>query len=230
MMANKLIEDLRRQMRMLLVVKLKFDKECAGPGHVWCDISHVDLKVRNEYDKCHKLAWTRIANLLRRMHVEKVNMNLVFDIFRKWRASMLKGSEEVYEKLSSFLNENPNKPVNKKRKRRLDAYIKVHRENFGDPGNDYDQFFKDNMMTLLTWERKLVKQHLKTKKFKKSDERQQSNNDVCSICLAEKKAPQQVVEFSCGHEFHLRCGFKWIINKTVCPMCRALIYVVFPDE
>ena len=227
MKANKLTKELHRQMRILLKAKLKFDKECEGPGHVWWDLSHIDLKVKNEYYKCHKLAWTRIPNLLRRMYVEKMNMELVFDDFRTWRASLLKGSEEVYEKLSSFLEENPNKLINKKRKRRLDAYIELNRKEFGDPGPDYDNVFKGYMMTLPKFVRKFYKENLKTKKYRKMDERQ---HDVCAICIAEKKASQQIVQLSCCHEFHFRCAFKWIINKALCPLCRALIYVELPDE
>ena len=53
----------------------------------------------------------------------------------------------------------------------------------------------------------------------------------CSICLEEAKeeATGYVTIKTCGHVFHRKCLFGWIIMHGSCPLCQRDIFDV-PDQ
>lgn len=42
----------------------------------------------------------------------------------------------------------------------------------------------------------------------------------CSICFTNVQKVTQVKTLSCGHDFHMKCVWKWIVKNPSCPICR----------
>ncbi|KAH7834902.1 hypothetical protein Vadar_020765 [Vaccinium darrowii] len=43
---------------------------------------------------------------------------------------------------------------------------------------------------------------------------------VCAVCQAEMVAGEDVRAMGCMHKFHVFCIYRWLKQKTVCPLCR----------
>ncbi|GAA0186467.1 hypothetical protein Leryth_024792 [Lithospermum erythrorhizon] len=56
--------------------------------------------------------------------------------------------------------------------------------------------------------------NLKTKVFQDCDE-------TCAICLCDYEENEKIGVLDCGHEFHIECIKKWLLQKNICPMCRG---------
>jgi len=67
--------------------------------------------------------------------------------------------------------------------------------------------------------RKLVLQHLPSIKFSKSLEVKQSTN--CAICLCEFEEEEKLKKLPCEHHFHGTCIDTWIMQQSVCPLCKG---------
>ncbi|EGZ19077.1 hypothetical protein PHYSODRAFT_492527, partial [Phytophthora sojae] len=52
-----------------------------------------------------------------------------------------------------------------------------------------------------------------------NSEDQTSPEQLCSICLSEDPATDQV-SLPCGHHFHEDCVIDWFSTRTTCPLCR----------
>jgi hypothetical protein len=58
------------------------------------------------------------------------------------------------------------------------------------------------------------------------DEKEHGCEDTysCSICQNEQEEEEEekeMVTTKCNHVFHSTCLKKWVLIKTICPMCRA---------
>lgn len=43
----------------------------------------------------------------------------------------------------------------------------------------------------------------------------------CSICQEEYEEADELGEIDCGHSYHISCIRQWLIQKNVCPICKA---------
>lgn len=50
---------------------------------------------------------------------------------------------------------------------------------------------------------------------------------TCSICLQELTAPYFL---RCTHGFHRGCIFEWLAHENTCPLCRAEVPCIEPEE
>ncbi|XP_049399996.1 uncharacterized protein LOC125864108 [Solanum stenotomum] len=48
-------------------------------------------------------------------------------------------------------------------------------------------------------------------------------SDICAICQSEYENEENIGALQCGHEYHTDCIKQWLMRKTDCPMCRALV-------
>ncbi|KAJ4722526.1 RING/U-box superfamily protein [Melia azedarach] len=55
--------------------------------------------------------------------------------------------------------------------------------------------------------------HLKLKRCK-------SYKNICSVCLEDFQAEQQVTKLSCSHKYHSECVLPWLAAHPHCPYCR----------
>ncbi|MCE0482504.1 hypothetical protein HAX54_041315, partial [Datura stramonium] len=46
---------------------------------------------------------------------------------------------------------------------------------------------------------------------------------ICAICQSEFEHEENIGTLQCGHEYHVDCVKKWLLNKKDCPMCRASV-------
>ena len=51
---------------------------------------------------------------------------------------------------------------------------------------------------------------------------------TCSICL--NIVGKRKCKTECGHSFHYKCIYKWILNNDNCPLCRTVIRNPEDDE
>ncbi|CAL9238455.1 unnamed protein product [Arabidopsis halleri] len=50
------------------------------------------------------------------------------------------------------------------------------------------------------------------------------DNETCAICLEDMSEDVQDFEMpNCPHVFHDKCIYKWLIDSTLCPLCRTVI-------
>ncbi|CAJ1958844.1 unnamed protein product [Cylindrotheca closterium] len=63
-----------------------------------------------------------------------------------------------------------------------------------------------------------------------SDDLEEAEEGICSICLEDYEHGEKVViGSSCGHMFHLACFMEWVEKKHLnCPICRS--DMITPDE
>lgn len=43
----------------------------------------------------------------------------------------------------------------------------------------------------------------------------------CVICLSNFELNEELRELKCNHKFHVKCIDEWLMNSTLCPVCRA---------
>ena len=57
----------------------------------------------------------------------------------------------------------------------------------------------------------------------KSNENIETNPVQCAIChyRVNKKSQKKVLE--CGHVYHQKCIWSWLVKSGTCPMCRAKV-------
>ncbi|KAL2483437.1 E3 ubiquitin ligase BIG BROTHER-related-like [Forsythia ovata] len=68
-----------------------------------------------------------------------------------------------------------------------------------------------------------VVQHLKTRNFvnvKVANENDEEP-EICVVCQGEYEENESVGMLRCGHEYHVDCITKWLLQKNVCPICKA---------
>ncbi len=54
-----------------------------------------------------------------------------------------------------------------------------------------------------------------------TNNRDESNELTCSICLDEFVVGDQLVALPCKHRFHKECIARWLTTNGVCPVCKA---------
>lgn len=47
-----------------------------------------------------------------------------------------------------------------------------------------------------------------------------TEGDVCSICLQAKIVNELVCRLPCAHEFHKECASRWLCVRAICPVCK----------
>eukprot|EP01006_Ploeotia_vitrea_P042917 TRINITY_DN66672_c11_g4_i2.p2 TRINITY_DN66672_c11_g4~~TRINITY_DN66672_c11_g4_i2.p2 ORF type:complete len:194 (-),score=82.08 TRINITY_DN66672_c11_g4_i2:169-750(-) len=52
---------------------------------------------------------------------------------------------------------------------------------------------------------------------------QESEEDLCAICLSEFEDGESVRELRCRHHFHKSCVDQWLQKKKTCPLCNQVI-------
>ncbi|KAF5208013.1 E3 ubiquitin ligase big brother-like [Thalictrum thalictroides] len=52
-------------------------------------------------------------------------------------------------------------------------------------------------------------------------DRRNSQRQVCSICLEDLQAQQQVMNLPCCHRYHSDCLLPWLSAHSHCPYCRT---------
>ncbi|KAL2466668.1 Uncharacterized protein Adt_42519 [Abeliophyllum distichum] len=68
-----------------------------------------------------------------------------------------------------------------------------------------------------------IGQHLKTRNFvnvKVANENDEEP-EICVVCQGEYEENESVGMLRCGHEYHVDCITKWLLQKNVCPICKA---------
>lgn len=45
----------------------------------------------------------------------------------------------------------------------------------------------------------------------------------CSICFSNVQKVTQMKVLNCGHNFHMKCVWKWIVKNPSCPICRISV-------
>lgn len=45
----------------------------------------------------------------------------------------------------------------------------------------------------------------------------------CAICHYYMKNEMQNKNLDCGHAFHQKCVWKWLVQRDTCPMCRKQV-------
>lgn len=75
-----------------------------------------------------------------------------------------------------------------------------------------------NVNTGLTEE--TISNRLKHKKYTSSKTGQQ-DAEPCSICREEYSNGEDLGALECGHDFHTDCIKQWLMQKNLCPICKA---------
>ncbi|KAF9605067.1 hypothetical protein IFM89_013737 [Coptis chinensis] len=52
-------------------------------------------------------------------------------------------------------------------------------------------------------------------------DRKNSQREVCSICLEDFQAEQQIMNLPCCHKYHSDCLLPWLTTNSHCPYCRT---------
>ncbi|KAL2508724.1 E3 ubiquitin-protein ligase [Forsythia ovata] len=68
-----------------------------------------------------------------------------------------------------------------------------------------------------------IVQHLKTRNFVnvKVANENEDEPEICVVCQGEYEENERVGMLCCGHEYHLDCITTWLLQKNVCPICKA---------
>ncbi|KAM7503365.1 hypothetical protein LguiB_002269 [Lonicera macranthoides] len=93
----------------------------------------------------------------------------------------------------------------------------------GEIVDDYSQFYDENKLRkeLIAREQTILK-CLKTKTHLNSKDHDKSEEpDICVICQAEYEDNERIGILECGHEYHGDCIKKWLLQNTVCPICKT---------
>ncbi|WMV52262.1 hypothetical protein MTR67_045647 [Solanum verrucosum] len=48
-------------------------------------------------------------------------------------------------------------------------------------------------------------------------------SDICAICQCEYEDEESIGELHCGHKYHTDCVKQSLLNRKVCPICRARV-------
>ncbi|CAI9786965.1 unnamed protein product [Fraxinus pennsylvanica] len=72
--------------------------------------------------------------------------------------------------------------------------------------------------TALTEE--TIMQHLKKRNFVEVKDNEEGP-EICVVCQGEYEENESVGILRCGHEYHVDCITKWLLQKNVCPICKA---------
>lgn len=46
---------------------------------------------------------------------------------------------------------------------------------------------------------------------------------TCAICMGDVQAGVRMAQLQCLHRFHQSCMRKWVMQRTICPLCKANI-------
>ncbi|KAL2510677.1 Uncharacterized protein Adt_16277 [Abeliophyllum distichum] len=71
---------------------------------------------------------------------------------------------------------------------------------------------------------KTIVKHLKTRNcvnVKVANENDKEP-EICVVCQGEYEENEKVGMLRCGHEYHMDCITKWLLQKNVCPICKAV--------
>lgn len=49
---------------------------------------------------------------------------------------------------------------------------------------------------------------------------EQSDGEICIVCLAEMVEGEEVLALPCVHTFHPACIKQWLLQSTSCPTCK----------
>ncbi|KAM7498028.1 hypothetical protein LguiA_022442 [Lonicera macranthoides] len=93
----------------------------------------------------------------------------------------------------------------------------------GEVVDDYMQFFDEERLKkeLIHREEKILK-CLKTRTLVKSEDHPKPEEpDICVICQAEYEDNERIGTLECGHEYHVDCIKKWLLQNTLCPICKT---------
>jgi hypothetical protein len=44
---------------------------------------------------------------------------------------------------------------------------------------------------------------------------------ACSICLSDILAGYKLIQLPCSHVYHQSCLKKWLLHRSICPVCKA---------
>ncbi|KAL2456421.1 Uncharacterized protein Adt_46802 [Abeliophyllum distichum] len=68
-----------------------------------------------------------------------------------------------------------------------------------------------------------IVQHLKTRNcvsVKLANDNDEEP-EICVVCQGEYEENERVGILRCGHEYHVDCITTWLLQKNVCPICKA---------
>ena len=49
----------------------------------------------------------------------------------------------------------------------------------------------------------------------------ESEDNLCCICLQDLKESKSLFMSKCQHKFHIKCVKKWLNEKATCPLCNS---------
>jgi len=55
----------------------------------------------------------------------------------------------------------------------------------------------------------------------------EDGDQQCVICLEDIEEDE--TELPCGHVFHTKCLFEWLMQQDTCPVCRATLPLIKPE-
>jgi hypothetical protein len=61
----------------------------------------------------------------------------------------------------------------------------------------------------------IIRQHISS-----VDEAEIVNSDKCVICLDDYDDDNNVGKLECEHKYHQKCIERWLMEKTICPLCK----------
>ncbi|KAM0058691.1 putative chromatin regulator PHD family [Helianthus debilis subsp. tardiflorus] len=66
---------------------------------------------------------------------------------------------------------------------------------------------------------KILEQCVEISGFVKENE----DEEICVICLREYQVGEMIGTLRCKHGYHQECITNWLMQKSECPMCRAIV-------
>ncbi|CAI9783472.1 unnamed protein product [Fraxinus pennsylvanica] len=86
------------------------------------------------------------------------------------------------------------------------------RSNFSHDHGIQNGFSQDTLLKLLN-----------TRSFvnKKEGKEGAEGPEICVVCQDEYEENERIGKLHCGHEYHVDCISKWLLQKKVCPICKA---------
>ena len=58
----------------------------------------------------------------------------------------------------------------------------------------------------------------------------ESGQIECVICLEDFVDGEELRVLPCNHAFHVACIDEWLLERPLCPLCKAPALPVIPDE
>ncbi|KAM7503367.1 hypothetical protein LguiB_002271 [Lonicera macranthoides] len=96
-------------------------------------------------------------------------------------------------------------------------------EEDGEIIDDYSQFYdEDKIKKELASREETILKHLKRRIHVNSKDHPKSQEpEICVICQAEYEDNERIGTTQCGHEYHVDCIKKWLLENTFCPICKT---------